>query len=298
MFIANYCPQTDMLPLLGGKFCGTKRMVGFMLFASGTTFAEDFDKEALDALVATGDVVGFLKPNTIEDNNSDPTYAESNVGDRSQTLAGRKGWRFVFVKSSCFQNELNKLNQSENWDFAPVLEDGSIVLRKTKAGTYAGFAAKTFVGLYNLPIMGGEDTGSVLEVDLLGSLNQWQNDAHILSATDFDFNEVNPIAGLNIYPTAPLTTTVVSTVKVKNLCSDVDVVGLTDISNWMIERNGVLEAPSGTITYDANNKTYSFSHTIFVVGDKISFVIMKNGVPIYVKDTSYYSGRSEIETVV
>ena len=298
MLIANYCPQSDMMPLLGGRFCGTKRMVGFLLLAAGTTIEDTFAKTDYDALVASGSVIGFIRPDGLEDNNEDPGFSTSNTGVRNQTSEGRKGWRFMFYKSSCFQNELNKLNQSEAWDFAPVLEDGSIVLRRTKSGAYAGFGAKMFVGIYNLPIMGGDETGSVLEVDLVSSLAYWQNDGHVLTSDEFDFNEINPVAGLNIEVPALVAAATTTTVTITNLCSDAYVVGLTDVANWMMERNGVLEAVSGTIAYDANNKTYTFTHAALVTGNKIAFLTMKNGDPIYVKDTNYYTGKSDVVTVV
>lgn len=298
MLTANYCPKTDMMPLLGGKFCGAKRMIGFMLFASGTLIdAMAFDKTALDGLITTDKVIGFVRPSNLEDNNEDPAYATSFMGERTQSSAGRKGWRFTFTRSSCFQNELNKLNQSENWDFAPVLEDGSVILRRTKSGDYAGFSAKIFVGMYNAPIMGGDDTGSTLEVDLVNSLNYWQNDAHTMSASDFDFNEVNPIAGISIETGVMVAAATTTTASITSLCSGVDIVGLTDPLNWQIEIDGVPTAIS-LVAYNANTKQYTFTHPALVAGTNVSIITLKNGSVVYVKDTNYYAGRSPIQTVV
>src|SRR5690606_20815135 len=123
-------------------------------------------KADFDDLVQQGKVIGYVAADSIADNNAEATFNESNTLVRSQTNAGRKGWTFGFFKTNCFQNELNKLNNSENWAIAPVLEDGSLVLWKNKAGDYFPFNAKAFVNLYNLPIIGGEQAGSVLEIDL------------------------------------------------------------------------------------------------------------------------------------
>lgn len=297
MLIANYCPQSEMMPFLGGKFCGTKRMIGFILFEAGTKFSATLTKVGFDTLVQEGKVLGFIRPDGLEDNNEDPNYNTSNMGVRSQTSEGRKGWKFLFKKSNCFQNELNKLNQSEEWDFAPVLEDGSIVLWQTKSGDYRAFASKCFVGIYNLPIMGGDETGSSLEVDLVGSLNNWQNDGVVVSSNEFDFNEFNPVAGLRIEVPALVAGATTTTVKVTNLCSDAAIVGLTEPDSWKIDTDGVLAAPTG-IAYNQATQNYTFTHPVLVAGKKMTFLTSENGNPIIVKDTSYYSGKSLTETVL
>lgn len=296
MLIANYCPTTEMMPLLGGKFCGTKRMSGFFLFERGVSFAPSFTKEDLDELVQQGKAVGFISPDSLADNNADATFSETNTLVRNQTKSGRKGWTFSFYKSNCFQNELNKLNNSENWAIAPVLEDGSIVLWKSKNGNFFPFNAKTFVSIYNQPILGGEDAGSTIEIDLVGSLDQWQNNGQTVAATDFEWNEVNPVAGLNIEVPVLVASATTTVVTIKNLCSSATVSGLTTPAKWKMYRNGVSESVSA-VAENVANQTYTFTHAALVAADKIYFSTEEDGLPIYVLDSAYYTGQSATQIV-
>lgn len=297
MFTTYKCTTAAAMALLGGLLCDVPKMVGIALWNPGTTFPDSFGKTELDTKIQAGEFIGAIMADGIENNDTDATYSESLFKIRSQTDQGRKGWNLTFEKPPCFHNELMKLNNTENWHFTPILEDGSIFAYQSPDGTRKPFPAKIFVGLYKLPILGQEEKGTVVGIDLLPKgLTQWQNNGIVLTNTEIDFTEVNPVAGLAI--TVPVLTAAetTTTIVVTNLCSDAPIAGLTTAANWKIERNGVLESPSA-VSYNAETKSYTLTHTAWVASDKVRFLTSENGQPIVAVDTNYYSGTSLTETV-
>lgn len=297
MFTTIKCNQAEAQALLGGLMCNIGKMVGVALWRKGTIFTDNFGKSDLDALVLKNEFIGALMADGIENNDTDATYKESLMKVRSQTDPGRKGFVLTYEKPPCFHNEINKLNGSENWDVTPILDDGSIFAYRGADGKIRGFAAKIFVGLYKLPILGVDESGTRVEIDLLPkSLVNWQSSGVALANTEIDFMEVQPIAGLNI--TAPILTAnqTTTSVKVTNLCSDAVVMGLTDATSWKLERNGVLEAVTA-VSFNPNTSEYTFTHAALQAGDSVVFLTNKNGQNVYALDTNYYSGNSRAKTV-
>lgn len=297
MFTQYKCDNAASLALLGGLMCEIPKMVGVAFWKPGTVFPEAFGKTELDALVEEGGFIGGVMADGIENNDAEATYSESIMKIRSQTDPGRKGWNLTFEKTPCFHNELNKLNNTENWHFTPILEDGSLFAYEGNDGVRKPFAAKTFVGLYRLPIMGVEEKGTVLGVDLLPkALFQWQNNGVVLTNTEIDFTEVNPVAGVSITAPALVAAAVTTKVTVSNLCSDAAISGLSTATFWKLERNGVLETVSA-VSYDPVDKSYTLTHTALVAAEKVRFLLSENGNEVVSVDTNYYSGTSAIKTV-
>lgn len=297
MFTTFKCDSAASVALLGGLHCDIPKMVGVALWKPGTIFTEAFDKDALDVIIQDGGFIGSIMAESIENNDTEATYSESIMKIRSQTDLGRKGWNLAFEKTPCFHNELNKLNNSENWHFTPVLEDGSIFAYRAKDGTDRPFAVKTFVGLYMLAIMGVEEKGSILGIDLLPkALNNWQNNGIVLTNDEIDFTEVNPIAGVTIVTPILVAAAVTTIVTVSNLCSDASIGGLVTADMWKLERDGVLEAVTA-VSYNATTKEYTLTHAALVAGQKVRFLLSENGNDIIAVDTNYYSGTSTVKTV-
>lgn len=292
------CSASELLPLLGGLHCKSGLLLGFALLRRDVSIDVDtFNKEALDTLIAEGKFIGVVDYSNAEDNNQDPQYSSTTLQERSQNIGGIKGWRFIFSKGNCFQNELNKLNNSEMWTFIPVLEGGKWVMDLASDGTARGFDAKLFVGMFNAPLT-ADVAGSTLEVDLTYAGSQrWQSNASVLEPIDFDGMAVKPIAGLNIdIATALVDGGTVTAVGVSGLCSGADVTGLIDATNWKVNVDGVDGAVT-VVAYNPTTKQYSLTHAALDAGQAVYFKTSKNGSDIYVLDSNYYSGRSLTETV-
>lgn len=297
MFTTFKCDNAASMALLGGLQCEIPKMVGVAFWKPGTIFSDSFGKAELDTLTQESGFIGGVMADGIENNDAEATYSESIMKIRSQTDAGRKGWNLTFEKTPCFHNELNKLNNTENWHFTPILEDGSLFAYEGNDGVRKPFAAKLFVGMYRLPIMGVEEKGTMLGVDLLPkALWQWQNNGVVLTNSEIDFTEVNPVAGVSITAPALVAAAVTTAVKVSNLCSDAAIGGLTTVDMWKMERDGVLESVTA-VSYNADTKEYTLTHAALVAGDKVRFLLSENGNNIVAIDTNYYSGTSAIKTV-
>lgn len=297
MFTAKKCNSAAAIALLGGLYCTIGKMVGIALWKKGSEIPLTFGKTDLDTKVLAGEFLGAIMADSLENNDVDPNMKETLMKIRNQTDSGRKGFNLTFEKTPCFHNELNKLNNSENWDFTPILDDGSIFAYQTADGKVKGFSSKLFVGLYKLPIMGVEEQGTVLSIDLMPkAIGNWQNNGVVLENDEIDFTEVQPIAGLTIDTpilTAGATTTQIS---VLSLCSDSVITGLTTATNWKVNVNGTLTSPSA-VSYDAVNKKYTLTHAALVAGQKVSFLTSANGQNVVVLDNTYYSGTSATKTV-
>ena len=292
------CAAALLLPLLGGLFCGTKMMIGFALLQRGVELdPSNFGKDQLDELVASGQFIGTLKYYNGENNNQEADYATSTRKERSKRIEGIKGWTFVFDKSNCFQNELNKLDNSDWYSIIPILEDGSGVFYVKSNGKLTGVDAKLFVGIYDIPLT-ADVTGANVQVDLTpdGS-SKWQSSADVFAPDEFRFDEINPIAGLRIELDPVVAGATTLTASVTGLCSGNPIVGLTDLNAVKISKNGILSAPTA-IAYDPNTRKYSFTTTATEAGQEIAVLTSTDGNPIYVKDSNYYSGQSQTLTVV
>ena len=227
MLKRNMCAAALLLPLLGGLFCGTKMMVGFALLQRGTEIDPlNFGKEQLDELVQNGEFIGALKYYNGENNNQEAQFATSTQGERSKRIQGIKGWTFVFDKSNCFQNELQKLDNSDWYGVVPILDDGSAVFYVKSNGMLTGFDAKLFVGIYDIPLT-ADVTGASVQVDLTpDGTKAWQSSADVFTPDEFRFNEINPIAGLNILVNPAVAGATTLTAKIEGLCSGNTITGL------------------------------------------------------------------------
>lgn len=297
MLLQNTCKVSLMTPKLGGLFCDEKAVVGFLLKRRGFEIdPATFNKTALDALVQEEKLIGSISFFNAEDNDEEASYSTSITGERTKIRDGIKRYRFMFDKGSCFQNELNKLDNSSEWEFIPVFEDGKALFAVKKDGKLIGFDAKLFTGTRKLKLT-DEMAGPSLEVEIQRTgMTYWQNSSGVYESEEFGFNEISPVAGLNItfgVLTAGATTTVVT---VTNLCSDSVVTGLTTANSWKMNRNGVLEFISD-ISFNYYTQKYTLGHDALVAGDKVSFLTSENGINVVAVDTNYYSGVSDTKTV-
>lgn len=298
MLLQNTCNVSLMTPKLGGLFCDEKAVVGFLLKRRGFEIdPATFNKIALDTLVKEEKLIGSVSFFNAEDNDEEASYSTSITGERTKIRDGIKRYRFMFDKGSCFQNELNKLDNSSDWEFIPVFEDGKALFAVKKDGKLIGFDAKLFTGTRKLKLT-DEMAGPSLEVEIQRTgMTYWQNSSGVYESDEFGFNELSPIAGLNIkfgVLTAGATTTVVS---VTNLCSDSVVTGLTKATAWKMSRNGALENVSA-VSFDSVTQKYTLTHNALVANNKVSFLTSENGINVVAVDTNYYSGVSDTKTVV
>ena len=298
MLLQNTCNVSLMTPKLGGLFCDEKAVVGFLLKRRGFEIdPATFNKTDLDDLVQEEKLIGSISFFNAEDNDEEASYSTSITGERTKIRDGIKRYRFMFDKGSCFQNELNKLDNSSDWEFIPVFEDGKALFAVKKDGKLIGFDAKLFTGTRKLKLT-DEMAGPSLEVEIQRTgMTYWQNSSGVYESDEFGFNELSPVAGLNItfgVLTAGATTTVVT---VKNLCSDSAVTGLYNANYWKMNRNGVLQHISA-VSYNSGTQKYTLTHPALVANDKVSFLTSEDGINVVAVDTNYYSGVSDTKTVV
>ena len=296
MLIQNTCNVSLMTPKLGGLFCDEKAVVGFLLKRRGFEIdPATFNKTALDTLVQEEKLIGSISFFNAEDNDEEASYSTSITGERTKIRDGIKRYRFMFDKGSCFQNELNKLDNSSDWEFIPVFEDGKALFAVKKDGKLIGFDAKLFTGTRKLKLT-DEMAGPSLEVEIQRTgMTYWQNSSGVYESDEFGFNELSPIAGLNItfgVLTAGATATVVT---VTNLCSDSVVTGIHK-NSWKMNINGVLENVFAS-SFNYDTQKYTLAHTALVANDKVSVLTSENGINVVAVDTNYYSGVSDTKTV-
>jgi len=189
------------------------------------------------------------------------------------------------------------LDNSDNYSFVPIFEDGSALFAIKANGKLMGFACKLFVGVKKLKTT-SEVSGSTLEVDILpDAMIYWQKSENVFESDEFSFNEINPIIKLAV-STGVLTNTATTTkVKVTEAFSNANVTGLTDAAKWKIEEDGVI----GNITnvaYDASAQEYTLTHSALATGKKVRFITSDNGLRVISLDTNYYTGESELKSVV
>ena len=298
MLKQSFCGSAEMIARLGGAFCGEKLVTGFALLDRRVEIdPATFNKTALDRLIQEDKFIGKISFFNVEDNDQEADYNTSVRKERSRSIPGTKGYRFTFDKGSSFQNELAKLDNSDNYSFVPIFEDGSALFAIKANGKLMGFACKLFVGVKKLKTT-SEVSGSTLEVDILpDAMIYWQKSENVFESDEFSFNEINPIIKLAV-STGVLTNTATTTkVKVTEAFSNANVTGLTDAAKWKIEEDGVI----GNITnvaYDASAQEYTLTHSALATGKKVRFITSDNGLRVISLDTNYYTGESELKSVV
>lgn len=298
MLKQSFCGSAEMIARLGGAFCGEKLVTGFALLDRRVEIdPATFNKTALDKIIQEDKFIGKISFFNVEDNDQEADYNTSVRKERSRSIPGTKGYRFTFDKGSSFQNELAKLDNSDNYSFVPIFEDGSALFAIKANGKLMGFACKLFVGVKKLKTT-SEVSGSTLEVDILpDAMIYWQKSENVFESDEFSFNEINPIIKLAV-STGVLTSTATTTkVKVTEAFSNANVTGLTDAAKWKIEEDGVI----GNITnvaYDASAQEYTLTHSALATGKKVRFITSDNGLRVISLDTNYYTGESELKSVV
>lgn len=298
MLKQSYCGSAEMIPRLGGTFCGEKLVTGFALLDRRVEIdPATFNKTALDKIIQEDKFIGKISFFNVEDNDQEADYNTSVRKQRSRSMPGTKGYRFTFDKGSSFQNELAKLDNSDNYSFVPIFEDGSALFAIKANGKLMGFACDLFVGVKKLKTT-PEVSGSTLEVDIQpDAMIYWQKSENVFESDEFSFNEINPIIKLAV-STGVLTNTATTTkVKVTEAFSNANVTGLTDAAKWKIEVDGTL----GNITnvaYDASAQEYTLTHSALATGKKVRFITSDNGLRVISLDTNYYTGESELKAVV
>lgn len=298
MLKQSFCGSAEMIARLGGAFCGEKLVTGFALLDRREEIdPATFNKTALDKIIQEDKFIGKISFFNVEDNDQEADYNTSVRKERSRSIPGTKGYRFTFDKGSSFQNELAKLDNSDNYSFVPIFEDGSALFAIKANGKLMGFACKLFVGVKKLKTT-SEVSGSTLEVDILpDAMIYWQKSENVFESDEFSFNEINPIIKLAV-STGVLTNTATTTkVKVTEAFSNANVTGLTDAAKWKIEEDGVI----GNITnvaYDASAQEYTLTHSALATGKKVRFITSDNGLRVISLDTNYYTGESELKSVV
>lgn len=298
MLKQSFCGSAEMIARLGGAFCGEKLVTGFALLDRRVEIdPATFNKTALDKIIQEDKFIGKISFFNVEDNDQEADYNTSVRKERSRSIPGTKGYRFTFDKGSSFQNELAKLDNSDNYSFVPIFEDGSALFAIKANGKLMGFACKLFVGVKKLKTT-SEVSGSTLEVDILpDAMIYWQKSENVFESDEFSFNEINPIIKLAV-STGVLTNTATTTkVKITEAFSNANVTGLTDAGKWKIEEDGVI----GNITnvaYDASAQEYTLTHSALATGKKVRFITSDNGLRVISLDTNYYTGESELKSVV
>jgi len=294
MFVENSCNQKALLPLLGGKNCSLGILKGFHLFDRSVRIdPSNFSKTDLDELVQNGQSLGFLEFDQAEDNNADPTYSETVQNKRVMKIRGRKGWSLTFEKGVCFDNEMDKLNNSQSWSVVPIFEDGKAVFKKNDDGTIKGFDCRTFHETYNLPLT-GDVTGTMLMIDIEETV-EWQSEKGLYTPDDFNFTELEPVAGASIEIQEPLTAGSDVVADVQYLCSSSEIIGIDDTSIWNAVVNGV-GVTVNSIVADETNLTFTLA-TPLVATDVVELEINDGVNTIVAIDTMYITGISQKITV-
>ena len=145
MLKQSFCGSAEMIARLGGAFCGEKLVTGFALLDRRVEIdPATFNKTALDKIIQEDKFIGKISFFNVEDNDQEADYNTSVRKERSRSIPGTKGYRFTFDKGSSFQNELAKLDNSDNYSFVPIFEDGSALFAIKANGKLMGFACKLF----------------------------------------------------------------------------------------------------------------------------------------------------------
>jgi hypothetical protein len=290
------CAVALAVAYLGGIMCDEKQVLGIMLVDRSVRIdPANFVKSTLDGLIASNKIIGTLKDFNAEDADVDPAYTDLQNGDRNKNTIGRKGWNITFFKGSCFQNQIQKLDKSENYGIILVYEDGSFLAQQLKDGKIKGFDVKLFTGVKKVKT-GTEGGGSMLMIDVTRSaMAAWQGSSAIYESPEIDFMEIQPVAALDLkigILSAGATTT---TVTISHLCADSPVTGLTDATKFQLVRN---EVPEAITSMSSVGNVYTLTHAALAADQSVYFKTNTVGNPVIVLDTNYYAGRSVTKTVV
>ena len=143
-----------------------------------------------------------------------------------------------------------------------------------------------------------EVSGSTLEVDILpDAMIYWQKSENVFESDEFSFNEINPIIKLAVSIGVLTNTATTTKVKVTEAFSNANVTGLTDAAKWKIEEDGVISNITN-VAYDASAQEYTLTHSALATGKKVRFITSDNGLRVISLDTNYYTGESELKSVV
>ena len=294
-FKVNSCSVTDIYPLLGGEKCPEGKLVGIYSFKAETKLSDSFNKADLDVLVKEGKALGTLIPFNIESSNAEATYAEATTKERIKTSIGRVGYKFKFNEGVCFDNEIQKLDGSK-WDVVFVMDNERVIARRNTDGTFSGFNASFFTELKGIRVT-DEVVGVSIMMDLTAKGNtQWAGRNKVmLEATDFNFLELNPMAGVSIQMQEPLVagSTIVATVS--HLCSANPIEGIGTVSNFNLIVNGSGVALTA-VTVDGTKYTFT-NGTALVAGDEVAIETNDGTSKVITIDGNYYIGNSQTVTV-
>lgn len=295
MLTLKKCAIAAAVAYLGGIQCDEKQVTGFILMDRTVRIdPATFDKTVLDGLIAQNKVIGTVKDFNAEDADVDPGFTDMQSGDRNQNTLGVKRWNMTFFKSSCFQNEIQKLNRSERYGIVLVFDDGSFLAQRLKDDTAKAFNVKLFTGVKKVKT-GAEGGGSSLMIDIVSSaMAAWQGSSAIYESNEIDFTELNPVAALDLKLPILVAGATTTKITITNKCADSVVGGLVTPGNWKMRRNGVLEAVTAVSEVAGE---YTFTHAALVAGNKISFESQVAGYPVITLDTNYYVGKSMEKTV-
>ena len=128
-------------------------------------------------------------------------------------------------------------------------------------------------------------------------MTYWQNSSGVYESDEFGFNEISPVAGLNITFGVLMAGAMITEVTVTNLCSDSVVTGLANLNYWKMNRNGAFGIIS-VVSFNPYTQKYTLTHPALVANDKVSFITSENGINVVAVDINYYSGVSDTKIVV
>lgn len=284
------CNYGDTIARLGGLFCDDEQVLGMIFLERSVRFdPATFSKTILDGFIQQDKVIGTVKIDSGEDANVDVSFTETSMGESIQNHQGLKKWNFTFYKGGRFQNELQKLNKSENYSVMFVMKNDSILAQQMKDGTIKGFDCKLFVGIRNVKTA-AEGGGSTLRVDLTPTaMSYWQGSSATYSSDEIDFRELQPIAALELQVPVLVAAATTTSIKILQAGSGSQMIGLDDKDNWQILSDGV---PLTISNLTSVAGTYTFTHPALVVDKEIVFKTNMTGYPVYVLDNGYYVGES------
>jgi len=295
MLTLKKCDRNDGKARFGGQFCDDEQVMGFILTERGVRFdPATFTKTILDGFIQADRVIGTIKTQTPEDADVEPSYTDLPTGESIKNTDGIKKWNLTWYKGARWQNELQKLNNSEAYSIIWVFKDDSILVQQLKDGMIKGFDVKLFTGIRKIKTA-AEGGGSMLRCDLMPSaMAAWQGSSRVFTSDEIDFLEIQPIAEVDLAVPALVGGATTTAVKITQAGSTAPMLGLTTAANWKLVRNGVEEAIT---SLTAVAETYTFTHAALVTGDVVYFTTKVAGYPVYVLGQGYYIGKSTPKTV-
>lgn len=290
------CDRNNGTPRFGGQFCDDEQVMGFILVHRDVTFdPATFTKTILNELIQQDKLIGTIQHQVAEDINVDAAFTDLTTGESIKNNNGLKKWNVSFYKGTRFQNQLQLLDNSENYSIIWVFADGSILVQQLKDGRIKGLNVKLFTGIRNIKT-GAENTGSVLRIDLTTSaMKAWQGSSAVYSSDEVDFTELLPVEQLNLDVPILVSGDTSTTIAVTRGGSKSPMIGLTDKDNWMLVRNGIPEAVTAVASV---GKNYTFTHAALLAGQEVKFVTNMGDYPIYVLDNGYFIAESVAKKVV